>query len=77
MDFRREGSEEVRDFGWGQEGGGVGLQVTDWEDVRAGIGQGTDLQSKLRGRCLLFNPTLTKWPRETPCGFYALSQDFL
>lgn len=56
MDFCREGSEAASGFGWGE----AGLPVTDGGDVRAGIAQAIDLQSKLQGRCLFFNPQADK-----------------
>lgn len=37
-------------------GGGGGLQLL----MGAGIGQATDGQTKLHGRCLFFNPELIK-----------------
>lgn len=72
MDFRSWGSEKPMALAWW----GVGLLVADRGDVRAGTGQATDLQSKLQGRGLCFNPRQTKRPHKPPWTIHASNQDF-
>lgn len=55
---------------------GVGLLAADRGDVRAGTGQATDLQSKLQGRGLCFQPEADKRPHKPPWTIHASNQDF-